>query len=545
MKQDEQFDELARRKLEERSFPFEEADWTAARALIDTERGRTGGMIWPWWALGLLLAGGLAWYALADYGAARQPDKPVASVNVLPVLPEEVQVESEALRASDISTGSDVMPTRAEVLEEEHQVAPSSVISTHPTVEATTTVRQPATEDVAVTSQTAQPLVVEPETSTTRKSDEAASVSDRARITADHDLVQHTQAPPIQGEEHPVSESHAAPSSATPSGAGGEGTVQADPSVTTSPLSDEGSPASYSADTLAVSAPVTNSIAPADSISLSVLPPAQPHDSATAVELPPSLIPERAPWEISFLGGVFNSRSIYRGGGSADWADGSSPARSPAFGAELMHMGRHFGLGLGLHWGSYAERLRTDARREQVTHFDEHWTFVSFQTTILVITDTLPGAPPSYQGTSVDTILNVFMQVTDTLSEERVVRNARDSENRVSYLEVPLLADVHVVQGRWSLGLRGGPTVGLLTGRRGTMPNATDDGYVPYGDQTFRSLMLGYTARAYVRYRFNAGWSVGLEPAVRGQLLNSLDNDGLSKQSHASGLMLNLTYRLR
>lgn len=549
MKQDEQFDELARRKLEERSFPFEEADWSAARALIDTERGLTGGMIWPWWALGLLLlAGGLTWFVLADAGTAEQPDKPVASLNVPPALPGEIQVESEAPRTSGTSTSSEpiVDTNRKTNSVEEPRIVPSPAPSTHPVVKPTASVRQRADEAVAKTSRTAQPLAVVPETPTTRESDEAASVRDGARITADRDLAQ--QAPlltPTQGEENPVSGTHTATSATTSSGGGGEGTGPVNPSVTTSPVTTAGSPASYSADTLAVSARETDPVVPTDSTSLPVLAPTQPHDSATTVELPPALIPERAPWEISFLGGVFNSRSTYRGGGSADWADGSSPARSPAFGAEVMHMGRHFGLGLGLHWGSYAERLRTDARREQITYFDQHWTFVPFQTTILVITDTLPGTPPSYQGTSMDTVLNVFMQVTDTLTEERVVREARNLENRVSYLEVPLLADVHLVQGRWSIGLRGGPTVGLLTGRRGAMPNTADDGYLPYGDQAFRKVMLGYTARAYVRYCFHAGWSVGLEPAVRGQLLNSLDNGSFSKRSHAVGAMLSINYRLR
>lgn len=36
--------------------------------------------------------------------------------------------------------------------------------------------------------------------------------------------------------------------------------------------------------------------------------------------------------------------------------------------------------------------------------------------------------------------------------------------NRVSYLEIPLLMDAHLVQGPWALGLRGGPTIGVLSG---------------------------------------------------------------------------------
>ncbi|MEX1132537.1 MAG: hypothetical protein WEC15_04865, partial [Flavobacteriales bacterium] len=117
--------------------------------------------------------------------------------------------------------------------------------------------------------------------------------------------------------------------------------------------------------------------------------------------------------------------------------------------------------------------------------------------------------------------------------------------NRVSYVEIPLLLDAHLMQGRWSVGLRGGPTLGILTGRRGALPNSSNDGYTEFSDQAFRELMLGYTARAYIRYRWNAAWSIGLEPAIRGQLINSLDNGPLDRRSSAFGGMLSLSYRLR
>ncbi|MBK9059004.1 MAG: hypothetical protein IPL81_03690 [Flavobacteriales bacterium] len=52
-------------------------------------------------------------------------------------------------------------------------------------------------------------------------------------------------------------------------------------------------------------------------------------------------------------------------------------------------------------------------------------------------------------------------------------------------------------------------------------------------------------ARAYIRYRFNAAWSVGIEPAMRGQLMNSLGSGDADRKANSKGVMLSLSYRLR
>lgn len=62
MSLNEEFDELARRKLEERQFGFQEEDWQAARKLIDAERGGRNRAVWIAGALVLLLVSGLVWY---------------------------------------------------------------------------------------------------------------------------------------------------------------------------------------------------------------------------------------------------------------------------------------------------------------------------------------------------------------------------------------------------------------------------------------------------------------------------------------------------
>jgi hypothetical protein len=131
----------------------------------------------------------------------------------------------------------------------------------------------------------------------------------------------------------------------------------------------------------------------------------------------------------------------------------------------------------------------------------------------------------------------------DTSSTTTLVREGRTLVNRVSYFEVPLLLDAHLVQGRWHLGLRGGPTVGLLSGRRGAAP--IGDGYTDFGDMAFRQVLFGWTARAYLRYRFTAGWSLGVEPMLRGQFGNALQGDDLTRRSTAVGGLVSLSYRLK
>ncbi|MBK8580671.1 MAG: hypothetical protein IPL86_02155 [Flavobacteriales bacterium] len=132
---------------------------------------------------------------------------------------------------------------------------------------------------------------------------------------------------------------------------------------------------------------------------------------------PPPLVPERAPWEISVLGGMFSSTTKYSGSNSADWNANISKANSVGMGAELMHMGRNFGIGAGLHYATYAEQLRTEALDRTTFTLQNFWYLNPVDTTILVITDTIPGTPPTYTGTSTNTTVNVLTQGTDTTNK--------------------------------------------------------------------------------------------------------------------------------
>lgn len=557
MNTNEEFDELARRKLAERDFPYQEADWQAAQSLIDAERGKR--KPWPWFlgAALLLVSGGL-WYWTAS---TEKRSTQTALVQAQEVITPQQQATTAA--AEHASAGNPVsqpdapsVSRREEAAEPTQHPAPkvkaeTIASSTQSPLPRPTAERRP--EAAATTVSSPSRHVASPRT--IPKEDHAAITTGKPETSTAKD--QHVSESPISvsierdAEDRPATEKAIA----------GE-TPKADPtqSTFTNPTQQQSTTSSGKSTTVPqeptrpqetiaqLSPPETPAAAVStpDSTSAGIVHPA-PSDSSASILPPaaPPLVPERAPWEIGILGGLFDTRSRYTGGNSEAWSEHIHGGRSLAFGAEIMHMGRNIGLGTGLYYGSYTERMQAPAIDRSTMSIQEHWFFTAIDTTVLVITDTLPGNPASYLGTNVNTTIQVLMNSPDTVAGTQRVRDARDQVNRVSYVEIPLLIDAHLVQGRWSLGLRGGPTLGLLTGRRGAVPNATEDGYVNFTGQPFRELVPGYTARAYVRYRFNAAWSLGIEPGMRGLLSNSLGDGALERRNSALGVMMSLSYRLR
>lgn len=555
MSTNEEFDELARRKLQERRMEYSDADWQQARALLDARRGSWR---WGWWAggAGLLLL--LAWMLLPGQGSDKAPSR--AGV-ALPVEAAARQVEhaaQEAVESDDPRPGvQEGSFAAAEVPEEDHV---ATTVLPKPTESRTATLphrngdhnvqalhvlkaaNAPEMPEVAkaepqrATTNNMDSLVRQASLGTigeTAKQEEEVMAASLPQAVAGTSSV--TPAPAFQPEPASVAGSTTEVTATAPDADAMEQGLMVAQDPADGP-STTGSPTAAARKDTVAAAPTA-----------SVLPSA-PADSALATSPAPTappIVPERAPWEITAMGGVFTSTTWYSGGNSDEWSAALGKASSAGFGAELMHAGRNVSLGFGLHYGTYAERMQLDAFDATSVNYRPYWYLAGMDTSVLVISDTLPGTPPTYTGQTMGTVIYVLTQGTDTLVNHQRIREARDAVNRVSYVEVPLLADVHAVQGRWSIGLRGGPTIGLLSARRGAVPNSAGDGYTPFNDVAFREVVFGYTARAYVRYRFNAAWSVGLEPALRGQLFNSLDNGDLQRRSSAKGIQLSLTYRLR
>ncbi len=563
MSERSEFDDVARRKLEEREFPFQEADWLEAKRLIAQQRSSGTGRTWLLAGVGVMLIGLSAWFLTADSSAVQE--SPSVSVNAtheksttaapLAITRDEPKAIESARSgsSSDLTSsglldrdgaasnsngpqvGSRPSPVRPEQVSTVQQQAVerstmekigASSTSPAPGVAAVSQDRDnasgavetsaPAQEIVATTSTRAE-SVIDPTMGT-------ASMVIAGPETSSAD-VSATAEPPVDAEEGPLT------------------AVTENTTKSTEPPSDptanEVGP--FTADT---SATITAGSEVAND------PPAeQVQDSASttaAVPPPPPLITPDSPWEISLIIGGLLSRSTYTGGNSAEWIDGQTGRWSPAIGGEVMHMGRNFGIGSGLHYSTYEEDLHIAERSLTTTVIQDSNYFEPFHTTILyALGDTIIDGELYYVTESRDTTLNILVLGTSSRTTTRKLIDARDVTNRVSYLELPLLLDAHVVQGAWVLGLRGGPTVGLLSERRGALPNATFDGYTDFSTEQFRSPVFGFTARAYLRYRWVNGWSVGLEPTWRGHFGNVLDSGDLTRRSSAVGGMISVSYRLR
>jgi hypothetical protein len=553
MNSSNEFDELARQKLAERAFPFEEGHWHAVQDALKAQRGGSKRAFWLLGAIALLLAGGCAWWWMQDdagleknnIAAIENEQKSSAIVledndtelqNITPTTPNSSEVAERSIPQVSGTTSvpntesekpvlaAEQVPTRTQNARTTSDGASTGARSTR----TSATALQSAEREV---SQQLDAKTTRPEIRDTEQTDEARNIE---LVETESSALSNQEKSSSTAEEMPIA----------PEGTPEEATEQNIAVVVDATEVDT------SAEEIATQIdPASTVVANSDAESANVGTTEQPKDSADVANPEPLQLPlvsPNSPWEIGVLGGIFSTTSSYRGANSADWNSDVARQRTNSFGAEIMRMGSNFGVGLGLHYSSYAERIAVGEVSNTVTEIDRFWYLTPEQQSVLVVTDTIiQGGEPYFVGETVTTTIDVLTEGFDTTTTVTQQRAARELYNRVNYLEIPLLLDAHLVQGRWSLGLRGGPTLSVLTGRSGYLPNNSNDGYTDFSDQAFRELVLGYTARAYIRYRWNAAWSIGLEPAIRGQLMNSLDEGPLDRRSSAFGGMLSLSYRLR
>lgn len=546
MSLNDQFDELARRKLEERAFPFDEGAWQSAQSRIAADRKRRKG---AWYLLGLIPLAFIAWLLWPGHDRSTGNSAALADDAGAAMTGAAMEVR----KAPDATT----LPERSAA-----------------------SIREVAQPDARSEQATPQPATA-PETSAgtaaaasraMRKNRMIITPSNRAPastalVIADPDAAEHPEAgsPPAQWTASAQAAAHAAeaatgPRTITSSAQATDQIAGSDPQ--SSGESDALEPSAQDKDapypqtqasefeeahpepdppTVAEAAAPPPVIGDAPS-----LPTSAPADSAAdAVQAPPPppLIAARSPWELSVLGGLQRTSSRY----ASDRLSGiaSAPGQSPAFGAELVRMGRNVGFGIGLHHAAYNDRLNLPEQRSMAWEVTRRWFLQSVDTTILFITGTdTVGGQVVHTGFNVSTTVQVLASTYDTTAIARI-RAARAFSVRTSYLELPLLLDGHLVQGRWSLGIRGGPSLGLLTARNGSIPSESGEADAPLRDAAVRQWMVGWTARAYARYRFNAAWSVGVEPMARGQLIDAIDGPVLTRRSTAIGALLSLSCRLR
>ena len=525
MKTRDNFDELSRRKLAEREFPFEEAHWAVVQNALETERKRRIGWL-PWAAAGVLLVVGAIWWATPS---AQQPAEVAATGTVV----EPTEGPTSAVKTEEPSA----------IVRTDDAVDPT-VVKENELVEITDVNARRVVDAAAMPS--SPPRVSSPSSTKTETSIESVSGmiaeelpriavvetpigNEVVNVVLVEDVLNTVIADPMNViEETNASDTKTAPvEHGTKTQSSALNAQQAE-SATVPPIDPT---TSASSDTTAVPALATVAL---DTL-ITTMPSQQPASTGT-----------KPFWEFSLLAGAHNTATKYTGGNSSEWGNALSSVTAPTFGAEMMRLGRNTGIGFGVHYTCYKERFNSEDRfRTDLEYRNSYFlNYIDTAVTIIVGIDTSSG-DTAYITQQVTTTVTVLDSSTDTVSTSTRTSEGRSHVNSACYLEIPVLFDAHLTQGRWSLGLRGGPYFGLLTGRRGSLPNAAWSEYTDLADQPFSALMVGYTARAYVRYRFNAAWSIGIEPSYRGQVLNAFSSGDIARRSNAAGVLLSLNYSLR
>ncbi|MEZ4789880.1 MAG: hypothetical protein R2811_07670 [Flavobacteriales bacterium] len=535
------FDEQARRKLAEREHPFDEAAWTAMQPALDAQqmdRRKRRLLLWIPFLVGIGVA--TWWFTREQETSTVASVRPEATEQqatapeVKPALEiEEPLVEGATTKTTvsndPISTNvqpSPVVQGKKEAsITEKHGTHPhqrTSIASTKSMDEkpaiAATVVPPPGTNTATSVADPIEPVVVVPG-STIPSS--ATTSPDEDHISSEEVVVIHNVEPdlPVVATEptlefKPVAE-RVDPPAVAPDRALAEGELPA-PVITrdTVPLVAANDSSDYAADT-----------------------PAAVDSNLTAAMAARKL-------EVSVWGGLFRSTTDYSGDLTTDWASRVSSAGSSAFGVELMHQGRYFGYGSGLHFTSYVEQLESDRLQEESRRTVTDHYLDPVDTTILIVNGTVWLNGQQYYVTQMlDTTIYVLVTTTSEEVSTSVRRNALTRSNRVSYLEIPLLFDAHLRRGNWSFGLRGGPMLGILQGRRGALPTA--NGYTDLTDEAFTELVLGWSLQGHIRYHLGDYWSVAIGPAMRGQLQNTVQTTGLDRRSNAAGAVLSVGYFLQ
>ncbi|MBK9176985.1 MAG: hypothetical protein IPM46_11770 [Flavobacteriales bacterium] len=525
MNRNDHFDELARRKLEEQAFPFDEGAWQGAQQAITAKRRKRRG---PWYLLGLIPLAFIAWMLWPT-------TEPVG---------EQVSIQPSAQHTASSApvkeaTATSTQQSRAATIDHSAQAAPA--------LHESNTERIPAEDQKSDDAE--QPIPVEAKPSYSAKSDTPIAIGSLA-IDAHPAEAEDVADNPSSTVQDPMPDDDAAMlADQTTDAVDAEAPLPlpiveilheqasepTDSPQEDVPVSEVGTETAVPDDVSAASEPIAQLPHPSPSDSM-------PTDSILAEAPPPiapPLIATRSPWELNALFGAQATNSRYSSPHYADLT--TTPELGPAFGAELMRMGRNVGFGFGLHHSTYADRLTVPEQRTTAFEVNRTWFLQTVDTTVLIIT----GGDPinGYTGINVPITTQVLLFSFDTAVTVSV-RTAREHVVRTSYLELPLLLDAHLVQGRWSFGVRGGPSIGLLTTRSGTFPS---EGESPaqVRDSDVRQWSVGWMARAYVRYRFNSAWSVGIEPMMRGQLIDAIDGPVVTRRSDAYGVLLGLGYRLR
>ncbi len=532
------FDELARRKLAEREFTFQQGDWKEMEALLGAREKKRRRLLWVFAGL-LLVTIPAAWWLGKDEPSP-SADVPSSAAKVVGSNDEQPKSEVVVNTKGEIDQNETIEPITNDKRVEEAPVAIAHSTKSHERIlttsgsiaPASSWIGQPAPKEQTVQNSVASDNILPTPNNNAISPDPIIAISNNPNSGQTNSTSSSSESgsqmfamDPTSGSSITISTGNEPITSGTTTDA--DPTIEAGPSTTTT--------AQIPPDTTSNATPegiTTNNLIQDSTLSPNALPPLDLVNS------------KKFHFEVGLLVGTFLSTGTYSGELTETWRTTSTGKWSPSFGAEFMTIEKHFGIGIGLHRARYEEQLRAEkiARTDEVINVN--YSLLPIQITVPVITDTIIIGGVSYYVTTPTTItVNQLVTTRDTTQVERILREARSIVNRVDYWELPLLLDAHTSIGKWTFGVRGGPSVGFLSVRTGVIPDMEGTGYVDIDQRTYRTTMFGYQARAYVRYGLSDFISVGLEPTVRGQFGNAFEGSGISRRNMAIGGLFSVNYR--
>lgn len=534
MNKENEFDRIAREKLAERSFTFQEGDWAAMEQLITQGRKRRG-LGWWYTLAAVALIAPIAWYLLQE-PATEAPAlvqvpaaQPSDTANAPTQAPDRNNTTTSAERSTDTGHMAESSATPgsspASASAQSAAVPEQQTSATGATTTQATTRPSPANTRTGNASlgtsptiaQTAPPssgaVPAEPHIQAASPNTSGTAVNVATAATTEANTAPLDNPPPVVQPDVPIAPGSEEPASTVAPSGGTEGTSGVTPVDAQSPLAPGNAPLAQ------------DSTAPA----------------------PPTIVAKAVrPWalELTGLGGAWASAPRYSGTETDPWRNDVHSRLAPACGAEVALQRGWFGVGTGIHATTYSEAVQQERQQTSNTSVDTSYGLTPTPATITIIIDTIIQGPATYYVTqTIDTVLNVLTTEYDTTTTVTVLREGIDRVNRVSYVEVPLFLDLHTSAGRWTFGARGGPFVGFRTEQRTVLPGA-EGANGNLADATFRSTVFGWSARVYARYRLTDRWSLGMEPGMRGSFGDVMDTPGIARRNSAWGAWLSLSYRL-
>lgn len=532
MRNKEEFDRIARQKMSQRSFAFNEADWAEAQTLIvGNNRKRTyARLLW------LLIPIAFLSTWLVWNGSDQTADVQTALVNSHPV---ETAIEPSSELNSEKNAVSNSPHNDETLNEEEDTIDQKNSLSTLGIKESTSTQRETKHIDGAKQQASKSNDVVKSNTASNSNQSKKSTLNHNNRKTIVASTAKEKKA---DANTTHISEVH----DSTIDDAIASNNNVAQLQIKNVAVETMNTNIENNVTTAGTGPVVSKKSADQPLFTLQSKPLHELTNDKQLADARPQPYKTERWWKATLFGSLWNNQTEITGLQPEAWMNQVGNTSQPGFGAELMKYHHHFAFGTGVHYSTYGEIIETEGKYNSISTTYKFWYIAPVDTTILLITDSINnGSEVIYIGNNVEQTLYQIRADSTTTTTTTKLRNAQRIENRVSYIEIPLLADVHTGFGKCIIGLRGGPSIGKLITRTGQLPTPDGSGYQDLNTVQFQQWLPGYSLRGYAEYYIGQSFSVGLQSGIRGQFGNTLQNGNYTRTTSAWGCGISLSYFIR